>query len=237
MTKKQNHYGEFKESAVAFRVKKMVDMRDNLDAKNLHVKLSFNNSKTGALVPSVSLIPVADCGNCKLCSRGCYDVRNVCRHPNSQKQRANNSAIYQQDRLRYFKEIEMQAHFLRFFRWHVGGDIKDPAYLTAMVAVAEAVPECQFLAFTKMFKIVNDYLDDHGSFPENLHIILSGWRGDTFENPHNLPVSSPLWDDGSKSCMATDDYEICPGDCTACASTNGGCWSAGKGHTILFNAH
>lgn len=234
----KHNYAEFKDETVRFRVKKMTDLRDAIkDATDLHVRLSYGNRKCTALVPSVSLIPVADCGNCKLCSRGCYDVRNVCCYNESQKQRANNSAILKLDREKYFREVEAHAQFHRFFRWHVGGDIKDYDYFGRVVGIATRVPGCQFLMFTKMYDIVNEWIDNVGELPSNLHIILSGWYGDTNVNPHNLPVSSPVWKDGTQSCMVTDDAIWCPGDCSSCATTNGGCWAAKNGETILFEAH
>lgn len=233
----RHQYTEFKEETIAGRVKKMVDIRQSLDADKLHVKLSYGNRKTTALVPSVSLIPIADCGNCKLCSRGCYDIRHVCCYNGSQAQRANNSAIWNSDRARYMEEIKQAVKFLRFFRWHVGGDIKDKDYLSGMVEIAKETPECQFLAFTKMYDLVNDYLDANGSFPKNLHIIFSDWAGAEFDNRHGLPVSSPVWKDGTKGPHCSDDVYLCGGDCSACASCYGGCWSAGKGQTILFEAH
>lgn len=233
----KHRYAEFGYEAIRKRVQAMLAFRDEVDVENAHVKFSYDNRKTGALVPSVSLIPVADCGNCKVCSRGCYDVRNVCFQKTVQKARANNSAIFKDDPLRYMLEIKSAVKFLRFFRWHVGGDIKDPAYLTSMVAIAEETPTCEFLAFTKQYDIVNQYLDLHGDFPKNLHIIFSDWRGAEFENPYNLPVSSPLWADGTKGPHCTDNVHMCQGDCTACAEVNGGCWSAERGQTILFEAH
>lgn len=45
------------------------------NVENLHVKISEGNSKLGA-IPSVSLIPVMDCGNCAICAKSCYDLRN-----------------------------------------------------------------------------------------------------------------------------------------------------------------
>lgn len=235
----KHNYAEFKEETVRFRVKKMTDLRDAIkDATDLHVRLSYGNRKCTALVPSVSLIPVADCGNCKLCSRGCYDVRNVCCHNESQKQRANNSAILKLDRDKYFREVEAHAQFHRFFRWHVGGDIKDYDYFGRVVGIATRVPGCQFLIFTKMYDIVNEWIENVGELPSNLHVIFSDWRGAKMRNPHGLPVSSPVWKDGT--CGDSADLESgtwCPGDCSSCATTNGGCWGAKKGDTILFEAH
>ena len=236
-TQFKHNYKEFGAEAVARRVKQMVEFRDQVDVENAHVKFSYGNRKTGALVPSVSLIPVADCGNCAVCARGCYDVRNVCFQKTVQKARANNSAILQNDPVRYMKEIKKAVKYLRFFRWHVGGDIKDPVYLVWMVGIAEVTPTCEFLAFTKQYDIVNEYLKMHGAFPKNLHIIFSDWRGAEFENPYNLPVSSPLWADGTHGPHCTDDVIMCEGDCSACAEVGGGFWGAKNGQTILFEAH
>ena len=236
-TEFKHNYKEFGADAIRKRVQEMLAFRDDVDVENAHVKFSYGNRKTGALVPSVSLIPVADCGNCAVCSRGCYDVRNVCFQKTVLKSRANNSAIFKKDPLKYMMEIQEAVKFLRFFRWHVGGDIKDYAYLVWMVSIARDTPTCEFLAFTKQYDIVNAYLRRFGSFPDNFHLIFSDWRGAEFDNPYNLPVSSPLWPDGTKGPHCTDKVHMCGGDCSACASINGGCWSAGKGQTILFEAH
>ena len=40
------------------------DARKNVE--NLHISISVGNTKLGA-IPSVSLLPVIDCGNCKVC--------------------------------------------------------------------------------------------------------------------------------------------------------------------------
>lgn len=232
-----HNYVEFKEETISQRIRNMLEMRDEVDVESEHIRLSYGNRKTTAMVPSVSLIPVADCGNCKLCYRGCYDVRNVCCYKQSRKQRAVNSAIFKSDRERYFQEIELHAHFHRYFRFHIGGDIKDYDYLVRMVRVAADVPDCQFLCFTKMFDIVNEYLDKFESFPDNLHIIFSDWRGMEMENRHNLPVSSPKWKDSTTGPNVSEKSFLCPGNYAECATVGKGCWIAKKGDTILFEAH
>lgn len=227
-----HNYVEFKEETIVDRVKKMVAMRDAMDISDLHIKLSYGNRKTGSLVPSVSLIPVADCRNCTHCAKGCYAVRNIACYSASRAMMANNSAIAHGDLPRYFKEIDAASKFLRFFRYHVSGDIINPAYLTGMVDVAIKNPQCRYLAFTKSYEFVNDYLDDHAEgFPENLHIIFSEWRGLDVPNPHNLPTSRPVWK-GEKI-----DGIMCPGNCSECAAFNQGCWSLKKGERVLFEAH
>jgi len=235
----KHNYAEFSAETIKARVQKMLAFRDQVDVEKEHVKFSYENRKTGALVPSVSLIPVADCRNCRVCSRGCYDVRNVCLWATVQKNRAINSAIYHRAPEKYWDEIRQRVKSLRFFRYHIGADIQNSLYLHQIVTIAQETPTCEFLVFTKMYHLVNEFLADYPvhEFPKNLHVILSGWKGDTNQNPHNLPVSSPVWKDGQQSCMVTNDVIWCPGDCSACAETNGGCWGLKKGQTVLFEAH
>ena len=164
----KHQYVEFKEETIQGRVKKMVEMRDAItDVSDLHVRFSYGNRKTGANVPSVSLIPVADCGNCKMCAKGCYDIRNVCCYRESQLQRANNSSIYHRDPERFFGDVQAAVRFHRFFRYFVGGDIPDMTFLEEMVRIANVTPTCEFLCFTKMYDIVNQYIDGHGVFCSN----------------------------------------------------------------------
>lgn len=234
----KHNYSELSTDAIKRRVQQMLEFRNEVDVENAHVKFSYDNRKTGALVPSVSLIPVADCGNCKVCKAGCYDVRNVCFQKTVQKSRANNSAILRVDPQKYFDAVKKAVKYLRFFRWHVGGDIKDNHYFEMMVAIAREVPTCEFLAFTKMNGIVNAWIASNGPLPKNLHIIFSDWKDmDDFENPYNLPVSSPLWADGTTGPHCTDKQFMCPGSCEECAEAWTGCWGAKNGETILFEAH
>lgn len=96
------------------------------NVSDLHVKISDGNTKLGA-IPSVSLIPVMDCGNCAICSKSCYDLRNDLIYKEVIKTRAINSAILHEDPERYFKEIDgyLDYRFPHAFRFHIGGDIKD----------------------------------------------------------------------------------------------------------------
>lgn len=233
-----NHrYTEISADAVRGRIQKMLAFRNGVDADNAGVKFSQGNRKTGSLVPSVSLIPIVDCGNCKTCSRGCYAIKHVCIYPSVQKQVANNSAIAHRRPEKYFADIRNEVRFRSFFRWHVQGDILDGNYFENMVRIAIDTPNCQFLAFTKMFDIVNSWIDNNGPLPANLHVIFSDWKGLEMNNRHGLPVSSPIWNDGTTGKNVTEKRTLCTGFCEECARTNTGCWSAAKGETILFEAH
>lgn len=208
--------------------------KDNVE--NLHVVISLGNMKVGA-IPSVSLLPVIDCGNCKSCSHSCYDLRHDLMYNSVKDSRAANSAILAADPERYFREIEawITFNYPRAFRWHIGGDIKGAEYLAGMVKIAENHSDIQFLAFTKMFSVVNDFVSSGNKIPENLKILFSGWLGQEMDNPYNFPSTHPLFSDGSTS--AHDGAKLCTGNCTECLKEERLCWSAKSGEEIIFNAH
>ena len=226
-----------KADAMKARIQKMLDLRENFAASvdDHHVYISAGNRKTGFAVPSVSLIPVVDCGNCASCSRLCYDLRNDCIYNGVISARAKNSAIARTQLDRYFLEIKIACGAFRFFRWHIGGDILSAAYLQGMIETAFACPHCNFLAFTKRFDLVNEFIAAGGVIPSNLQLIFSAWPGMALENPYNFPVSSPLFADGSHAAgpLAVD----CPGDCSRCAVMGSGCWTLKPGEGVKFAAH
>lgn len=123
----------------------------------------------------------------------------------------------------------------RFFRYHVSGDIPDNVYLAHMIDIAERNPHCEMLCFTKKYNLVNDFLDFGGTIPQNLHIIFSGWHDIEMVNPYNLPEAHVRYRDGSTT--ARENAKLCGGNCTECAITDGGCWTAKHGEQVVFNEH
>jgi hypothetical protein len=229
----QHIYAEFKEETVRKRLRIMLELRDKVDVYNAHVKFSYGNRKTGNLVPSVSLIPIVDCGaNCACCAKGCYALRNICCYDQSRAAFANNSAIARRDPEKFFREVDGELKKNKWFRFFASGDIIDEGFFEEMVHVTEINPHCQVLVFTKQFHIVNKWIAYNGPLPENLHIIFSEWRGMTIDNPYNLPTSRPVW----KGEQVPSGI-WCGGLCSECACTNSGCWCVKKGERILFEAH
>lgn len=203
--------------------------------KKRHVFISNGNKKVGD-VPSVSLLPVIDCGNCSKCKRSCYDLRHDIIMKECLTTRAVNSLICRHDRQRYFDEIDhwLSKHLRPAFRFHIGGDIVDESYFCSMVELAVKHRKVDFLVFTKMFHVVNGWIDEHGELPSNLHVIFSGWIGLKMDNPHNLPTAHPIIN-GVTS--APDGARYCTGNCTECYKEERMCWVIGKGDSILFVAH
>lgn len=213
--------------------RELSECEKNVD--KLHVRISGGNTKLGN-IPSVSLIPVIDCGNCSQCARSCYDLRSDMIYKQSIKARCCNSVILRHDPERYFKEIEafLTWQYPRAFRWHIGGDIKDVQYLDNMVRIAESHKEIVFLCFTKMFHVVNEYLDGGKTFPLNFHLLFSGWNGLDMPNPHDLPTAHVILPNGTS---APDGTRLCTGNCTECMRKNRLCWSIGSGESVGFIAH
>lgn len=220
--------------------KRLNSMRDFSNAylnnvENLHISISTGNSKTGVLVPSISLRPLLDCGNCKACSKLCYDFRNDAVYPSVQKSRAKNWAIWTADPERYFREISAACKFFVSFRWHIGGDIVNERYFAGMIQVANENKNVKFLVFTKRFDIVNSYVAGGGRIPENLQIIFSYWRGLKVNNPYNFPSSHPLFADGFTT--AGDGAKLCTGNCSECYKCGVNCWALKPGEQVIFNVH
>ena len=235
-TKKAKNISAIRKELAAERLKDMIDKKDAYikEVDKLHVYFAKGNTKTGNAVPSVSLIPVYNCTNCTQCKGLCYDLRNDCCYPGCRNKRAVNAAILEADPERYFKEINEGVKMLDFFRWHIGGDIVNDYYLEKMIWIAEQNPKCEFLAFTKSFGIVNNYLDSN-KLPKNLHIIFSAWTGMEMDNGHNMPTSHPLFADGTTTAHKSAIY--CTGNCTECAKSKTGCWVMKNGDEVIFPAH
>lgn len=206
------------------------------DVRELHISVSRGNTKLGS-IPSLSLLPVVDCGNCAACRHSCYDLRSDMIYKQSIMSRAINSAILHADPDRYWRELDcwLTLYYPRAFRFHVGGDITDSSYFQNMVDIAKRHADIHFLVFTKMFRIVNSYCNGGGSIPGNLHVVFSGWPGLAMPNPHNFPTAHPIFDGGLTT--APDGAQLCKGNCTRCLSACSMCWNMKPGDAVVFPAH
>lgn len=197
------------------------------------LSISNGNSKMGQ-IPSVSLPPIKTCTNCKHCAKDCYAAK-LCRiYPSVKNAYENNLKILLSDPDDYFMQVKYVSMFTRFFRWHVSGDIVNREYFDNMVKIAVELPGTQFLAFTKNYTVVNDWISENGNLPDNLKIIFSGWYDLlTPDNPYNLPCSNVI----NKGETVPDNYLICGGNCSECACRGVGCWQIKNGETIAFYKH
>lgn len=197
------------------------------------VKISKGNSKLGA-IPSVSLPSIKTCRNCA-CQEKCYAQKLERLRPAVRNAYQHNLEVWIKDPDTYWREVEASIMMSRFFRFHVSGDIPSFKYLINMVEIARRQPHCEILCFTKKYNLVNEFIEQGGELPGNLHMIFSGWVGLDMANPFSLPEAHVRYRDGSTT--AREDAIECGGNCTECAMTEGGCWSLQKGQQVIFNEH
>ena len=197
------------------------------------VKISKGNSKLGA-IPSVSLPSIKTCRNCA-CQEKCYAQKLERLRPAVRNAYQHNLEVWLKDPETYWREVEASIMMSRFFRFHVSGDIPSFKYLINMVEIARRQPHCEILCFTKKYNLVNEFIEQGGELPSNLHMIFSGWVGLEMANPFSLPEAHVRYRDGSTT--ARDDAVECGGNCTECALTEGGCWNLQKGQQVVFNEH
>lgn len=197
------------------------------------VSISKGNTKMGA-IPSVSLPAVVTCNPSAPCFHKCYALRCSRRRPTVKNAYENNLDILERDPGAFWLQVRAAATVTKFFRYHVSGDIPNADYLKNMVETARILPSTQFLAFSKQYHIVNTYLDNGGTIPENLKIIFSNWGAWKCENPYGLPVCEIIFK-GAET--VPDDWKICGGNCTECACRGVGCWQIKNGETIAIHEH
>ena len=196
------------------------------------VSISRGNSKLGA-IPSVSLPACSTCRPDAPCYKTCYARRLAARRENVRTAYYNNMEILLSDPALYWLQVRAAASMVRWFRFHVSGDLVNAEYWTEVVNTARQLPHTNFLIFTKRFEIVNDWLDAGGKIPRNLKVIFSNWFDWKCENPHKLPVCEVIND----ADEAPKGWKVCGGSCTACACRGCGCWSLKKGETIAIIKH
>ena len=196
------------------------------------ISISKGNSKMGA-IPSVSLPACVTCNPDAPCFGKCYARRMSARRATVRDAYQRNLDILNTNPYTYWLQVKAAASVTRFFRYHVSGDIPNGHYFKMMVKTARELPNTTFLAFTKQYHTVNDYLNDGYTIPENLKIIFSNWGAWKCENPHNLPTCEIIL----RGTEPAPGWKICGGNCTACACAGIGCWELKNGETIAIYEH
>lgn len=199
----------------------------NQDSGSYAVSISGGNKKIGKVM-NVSLAPVFTCANCSGCARFCYDIKAVLQYGNVLDARARNTVKAWDHRAEYFAEIRAALDGRKsnyFFRWHVAGDIIDADYFENMVKIAEDYPHFTFWTYTKVYHIVNAFIESGRTIPANLVIMFSRWDGMPMDNPYHFPEFVCRLKDGNKDTPAEAFKSMykCPGNCDLCKAARRGC--------------
>lgn len=212
----------------------IVNMIKNKKNVSNIVTISGGNNKMGK-VASVSLLPILTCPKrCKeTCGKKCYAKKLCALRPTVANSYAKNTAIAIHSTKAYFKAINKAVQNIRYFRYHVSGDIPNKEYFRHMIKTAIDNENVSFLCFTKQYEIVNEWIKENGKIPGNLHILFSEWTNLKAINPYNLPTTNVY----EKEEEIKDNWKLCGGNCLNCACRGVGCWQANNGETIAFKIH
>lgn len=200
------------------------------------VFISTGNSKLGKFIGAINLPAGKTCNPDAPCRKYCYALKGHYVFASAKSVRERNLNIYKTNPKSFFKQLSCNTAFFKFVRWHDSGDIVDMAYLEGMCKVARDNPDVRYLAFTKQFQIVNNYLASGEEIPKNLTIVFSTWGNWIPENPFNLPMTFVRFKVKvmeSQNEKIPDNAFQCPGDCKTC----GMCWKLEKGDSVVFNQH
>lgn len=192
------------------------------------VKVSAANSKLGA-IPAINMPAVITCRPDAPCVKDCYACKGNFRFANVRAAHLNNLKAYQEDPEQFADDVAAATRLSTLARWHASGDIVDSRYLVTMCDVAQRNPGTRYLAFTKKFQLVNDYINGGGVIPANLRIVFSAWPGLELDNPHGLPVA---YVDLPGADVPADAIP-CAGKCPDC----GACWYLPDGGAVVFHKH
>ena len=202
---------------------------------NLKVSVSKGNVKIGKVL-NVSTMPILCCGNCKECKNYCYDIKACYRYAGTLQARARNTVLAKYHRTEFFRQIDEVLNHRRtnkYFRWHVAGDILDYNYLENMILIARKHPDFKFWTYTKMYHLVNRWIEANGELPANFKCMYSRWEGVKMDNPFKQPEFRVRMEGMSENEFK--HLHKCPGNCDVCKLGNGhGCIA---GETSYVDEH
>lgn len=200
----------------------------------MRVHIGKHNVKLGK-VHSISLPPGRACNTTCPCKEGkiCYAHKAMYRSV-VQKAWGENYQYYLRYPSQFFEDIAVLLKYqgVQHFRWHVGGDIVDQAYLDGMNHVAWGLMDMEFMCFTKMHHL------DFKGVPPNLHILFSMWPGWGRTRKKHLFHGGPrirrTWvnDPANLDPRIPDDAVECSGKCDECFK----CWSE-LDKDVVFHIH
>lgn len=210
---------------------------DELASRSNEIHMSNRNSKTGPAVLTLGF-PVCVCRTDAPCFKGCYANKGRQIMSNVQAAYYRNLRIYHDDPDGFFEQMYYKVKFTGLPKVRIAdsGDIPDYDFFVRLCELCTKLPNVKFMAFTKKYSVVNEYIDKNGSLPDNLNVMFSAWdKLWEVPNPHGLGVAYVDFDDKRLNPEWPSDTFVCPGrevSCSAC----GACWSKNV-KSVIFHQH
>ncbi len=210
---------------------------DFLANKSNEINMANKNSKTGAACLNLAF-PVCVCREDAPCKATCYACKGCQTMTNVQAAYYRNLRLYHDDPDNFFEQVYCKVKFsgLPKVRLFDSGDFPDADFLVRLVDLCKKTPDTKYMAFTKKYEIVNEYIDKNGKLPDNLNIIFSAWdKMWEVPNPHGLGMAYVDFDDKRLNPEFPKNAFVCPGRASTCSAC-GACWS-NKLKAVVFHQH
>lgn len=211
-----------------------------------HAKATNGNTKLGKAIYNINLPPVVTCNPDAPCFKECYGRKGHFLFKSAKESMLRNLMAFCQDSNRFFDDIAHQTQKCQYVRWFGNGDMPNTIFLAGMCKVARKNPKVNYLAFTKQYQIVNDYVAAGHKIPSNLRIVFSTWKTWIPNNPYNFPTTWVRFPEEGKSLSVDTKKENavcnavipaksfkCPSNCATCQA----CWHLKKGKSVEFKKH
>ena len=137
--------------------------------------------KSGMRVFNFTLPAIDTCPNLGACARGCYAMQGAYRWSNVYaKHKSNHDATFSPEFIGNIVQ-EVRAKRVNIVRIHDAGVFYTREYASKWISIAEACPDIEFYAYTKMVQLFKEELFD---LPHNMTIIYSyGGKQDAMIDP------------------------------------------------------
>ena len=204
-------------------------------------KATNGNKKLGKAIFNINLPPVITCNPEAPCFKECYGRKGHFLFATVQDSMMRNLMAFCQNPDQFFEDIAYQTKLSLYVRWFGNGDMPNEKFLAGMCKVARKNPNVRYLAFTKQYHIVNNYVASGHRIPRNLRIVFSCWKDWIPDNPYNFPTTWVRFPESGKAKKDNIAYNAfipakafkCPNNCAECQQ----CWHLKKGDSVEFHKH
>lgn len=200
------------------------------------VTMATGNAKLGSQICGLSMPPVTTCRKDAPCTKGCYACKGHQTFPSVLGTYMKNLRIYNENPTVFFEQIENYLKYsgYRYMRFFDSGDMPDANFFVGMIKLAKHLPNVRFMAFTKKYEIINNYVANGGAIPINLTIIFSAWNKNwKFDNPYNFPVAYVDFKNSNFNPEFPAEVQECVGHCSICYK----CWHLQECESVVFHQH